>query len=43
MDGHRLLVNDGDNTAFVVWNWGCFKVGKIRKVPGEARNVINAV
>lgn len=43
VDGHRILVNDCDNVAFVVWHWECFKVRKIREVAGEARNVIDTV
>lgn len=38
-----MLVDDGDNIAFVVWHWGSFKVRKTREVTGEARNVINTV
>lgn len=43
MDGHRMLINNGDKVASVVWHWESFKVRKVRKVTGEARNVINTI
>lgn len=38
-----MLVNNCDNIASVAWHWGRFKVRKVRKVTGEARNVVNTV